>query len=167
MSKEQDRKFIRNFLGVLGALAAAGVVFGLLGNLLAGIYSQPEQGAQQLAVHRAERHLQPIGQVQTVTQAAPGSVVAAATGDKSEARSGQQVVEQVCAACHTTKFMNAPQIGNKEEWAPRAKKGLDTLVQHDLHGFGNMPPNSGSVSKAEARAAIKYMVEEKTGIKLE
>lgn len=167
MSKEQDRKFIRNFLGVIGALAAAGIIFGLLGNYLAGIYSQPDQGTQDLVAHRAERNMQPIGQVQTATQPAPGAVVAAATGDKSDARSGQEVVEQVCAACHTTKFMNAPQIGNKEEWEPRAKKGLDTLVQHDLHGFGNMPAQSGSVNEDEARAAIKYMVEEKTGIKLE
>lgn len=62
--------------------------------------------------------------------------------------------------------MNAPQIGNKDEWAPRAKEGLDTLAAHALKGFGNMPPQSGSVSEVEVRAAIEYMVENKTGIDL-
>lgn len=76
------------------------------------------------------------------------------------------MVEHVCAACHTTKFMNAPQIGNKQEWAPRAKQGLDTLETHDLKGFGNRPLQGGAVSAAEAGAAIKYMVEERTGIAL-
>lgn len=163
---DADRKFLRNFAGVIIALALSGICFGILANVLAGDYNKPDEKALLLADQRASERLQPVGQVSTANDPAAATTVAAASESSSKTRSGQQVVEQVCAACHTTKFMNAPQVGNKEEWAPRAKQGLDTLVEQVLKGFGNMPPQSGSVNEEEARAAIKYMVEEKTGIQL-
>lgn len=165
MSKEQDRVFIRNFIGVIAALAVSGVIFGILGNILADVYSNPEQRAEQIARLRAER-LQPVGNVRTASEPGLVTTAAATSGGSGDARSGQQVAEQVCSACHTTTFMNAPQMGNKEQWAPRAEKGLDTLVTHVMQGFGNMPAQASVVDKKEARAAVKYMVEEKTGIQL-
>ncbi|EAR20448.1 c-type cytochrome [Nitrococcus mobilis] len=162
MSQEQDRRFIRNFIVVLAALALAGVLFAILANIVVDDFEQPGQRAQQIARLQAElqaERMQPVGQVNTTDESATAA-------GESDARSGEQVVKQVCSACHTAQFMNAPQIGNKAEWAPRAKEGLDTLTTHVLQGFGNMPPQSGSVSEAEVRAAIEYMVENKTGIDL-
>ncbi|HET8701803.1 MAG TPA: c-type cytochrome [Nitrococcus sp.] len=165
--QDADRKFLRTFAAVLGGLAAAGILFGILANSVHG-GGQTFKGQQFLLMsnqQRAER-VQPVGETNTAAESAAPTVLAAATSE-SKGRSGQQVVEQVCAACHTTKFMNAPQIGNKEEWGPIVKANtLDTLVQRDLKGYGNMPPQGSSVNEAEARAAIKYMVEEKTGLKL-
>lgn len=95
MSQEQDRRFIRNFIGVLGALAVAGVIFAILGNEVADFYSHPEQHAQRRVenVQPAER-LQPVGQVNAASESS--SAVAAANGDgakDSDARSAEQVVK--------------------------------------------------------------------------
>ncbi|MCO6441796.1 MAG: cytochrome c5 family protein [Nitrococcus mobilis] len=166
MSQEQDRRFIRNFIGVLAALALAGVLFGILANVLEGVYEPPGKREREIARLQAER-LQPVGQVNTVNESSVAAAAAASdSATNSDARSGEQVFKQVCSACHAAQFMNAPQIGNKDEWAPRAKKGLGTLAAHALQGFGNMPPQGGAVSEAEVRAAIEYMVEDKTGIDL-
>lgn len=167
MSQEQDRKFMRNFLGVIAALALAGIIFGILANVLVGIYEPPGNRARELSRLRAER-MQPVGRVNVASE--PSAVDSAkapveSTSDDA-ARSGEQVVEQVCSACHTNGFLNAPQVGSKEDWAPRAKQGLDALAEHALEGFGNMPPQGDVVSETEARAAVKYMVEAKTGITL-
>lgn len=167
MSQEQDRKFVRNFLGVIAALALAGIIFGILANVLVDVYQDPGDRARQLARLRAER-MQPIGEVNVASEPSAVDTAEAAPEPESDAaaRSGEQVVEQVCSACHTIEFMNAPRIGNKEEWAPRAKEGLDTLAEHALKGYGNMPPQGDVVSEAEARAAVRYMVEAKTGLTL-
>ena len=169
MSQEQDRKFVRNFLAVIVALALAGIIFGILANVLVGIYQPPGDRARQLARLRAER-MEPVGRVNIASEPSAVDSAEAATDNDSAthgaARSGEQVVEQVCSACHTVEFMNAPRIGEKDEWTPRAKKGLGTLAEHALKGFGNMPPQGDVVSEAEARAAVRYMVETKTGIRL-
>ena len=168
MSQEQDRKFIRNFLGVIAALALAGILCGILANVVVDFYQDPSDRIRQLARLRAER-MQPVGEVNVASEESSAADTAEDSPEPESddaARSGEQVVEQVCSACHTIEFMNAPRIGNKEEWAPRAKEGLDTLAEHALKGYGNMPPQGDVVSAAEARAAVKYMVEAKTGLTL-
>lgn len=149
---DADRKFLLTFGVVIIGLIVAVISFVIIANLFAsnqktGIKSpqflSPDQRAKRVPPHAART-----------------------SGSAGKGRSGQQVVEQVRAACHTTKFMNAPQIGNKAEWAPRARKGMDTLVTHALKGFGNLSPQGGSVSSQEEHAALKHMVEEKTGIQL-
>ena len=39
-------------------------------------------------------------------------------------RSGKEVVDTVCAACHATGKDGAPKIGDQAAWAQRAAKGL-------------------------------------------
>ncbi len=165
MSQEQDRRFIRNFIGVLVALALAGVLFGILANVLVDFYEVPGQPERSIAQLQTER-LQPVGEVNTASESSATAAATDGSAGGSDARSGEQVFKQVCSACHAAQFMNAPQVGNKEEWASRAKEGLSTLAMHAMQGFGNMPPQSGSVSESEARAAIEYMLEDKTGIDL-
>ncbi|MBV9190332.1 MAG: c-type cytochrome, partial [Betaproteobacteria bacterium] len=48
--------------------------------------------------------------------------------------------------------------------APRIKQGMDTLVQSATKGKGAMPPKGGnaSLSDADLRAAIEYMVSQAT-----
>jgi cytochrome c5 len=80
---------------------------------------------------------------------------------------GPQVYNAVCIACHAPPGVGgAPALGDGDAWAPRIAQGMDTLVDHALHGFsgstGIMPRKGGRVdlSDEEIIGAIEYMVEQ-------
>ena len=80
--------------------------------------------------------IQPVGRVE----------FGAAGGAGGGARSGEEIVKSVCAACHQTGVANAPKIGDKAAWAPRIKQGLQGLVASAAKGKGGMPPKGGDAS---------------------
>ena len=84
----------------------------------------------------------------------------AATASAGGAADGKKTYDSTCTACHATGVANAPKLGDKAAWAPRIKQGMDTLVQSATKGKGAMPPKggNGSLSDADLRAAIEYMV---------
>lgn len=75
-------------------------------------------------------------------------------------RSGKEVVDTVCASCHTTGKDGAPKIGDQAAWAERAAKGLDKLTQNAITGVRNMPAHGGqaALSDLEMTRAVGYMV---------
>ena len=80
-------------------------------------------------------------------------------------RSGKEVYDSTCFACHGTGAAGAPKFGDKDAWAPRIAQGIDTLLNHATNGFqgatGVMPPRGtcAACSDDELKAAIEYMVE--------
>ena len=90
--------------------------------------------------------------------AAAAPTQAASTGP----RSGEEVYNAVCMACHTTGAAGAPVKGNKDAWASRISQGMDTLFNHALHGFNAMPAKGGCAScpDEEITNAVEYMVSE-------
>jgi len=74
-------------------------------------------------------------------------------------RSGKQIVEAKCVSCHGTGVGGAPKIGDRNAWAPRVSKGLDTVVASAIHGHGAMPPRGGmaDLTDVEIRSAVLYM----------
>lgn len=90
-----------------------------------------------------------------VKPAEPVAVAAAAPAGKS----GEEVYKAVCAMCHATGLMNAPKFGDKTQWEPRIKQGLDTLVTNATKGIRGMPAKGGnpSLTDAEVAGAVKYM----------
>ena len=80
-------------------------------------------------------------------------------------RSGKQVVETVCAACHAKGNDGAPRIGDKQAWSQRAAQGIDSLTQHALKGIRKMPAHGGNakLSDFEIQRAITYMINESGG----
>ena len=74
---------------------------------------------------------------------------------------GEQVYQKVCVACHGSGVAGAPKVGDKEAWAPHITEGMDHLYHSALNGDGPMPPKGGdsSLSDAEVKAAVDYMVE--------
>ena len=56
-----------------------------------------------------------------------------ATADVTD-RSGQEVVQQTCRACHATGKDGAPKIGDKQAWGKLASRGLSSLTQSALTG---------------------------------
>jgi cytochrome c5 len=79
---------------------------------------------------------------------------------KPAAADGKQVYDTTCTACHTPGVAGAPKVGDKAAWAPRVQQGMDTLVQSAIKGKNAMPPKggNGSLSDAQVRAAVEYMV---------
>lgn len=75
-------------------------------------------------------------------------------------RTGKEVVETVCAACHVSGKDGAPKIGDQAAWAQRASKGLDKLTQNAIIGVRNMPAHGGqaALNDLEMTRAVAYMV---------
>jgi len=91
--------------------------------------------------------------------------LAAAFSAHAAARSGEEVVQVVCAACHATGANGAPRIGNESAWQARAAQGLTSLTRHAIQGIRRMPPHGGNpgVSDFEIELAITYMVNHSGG----
>ena len=45
-----------------------------------------------------------------------------------------------CQACHGTGTSRAPLTGDTQAWERLLDKGMDTLVNNTIQGFGGMPP---------------------------
>lgn len=96
-----------------------------------------------------------------VTIAATVALMSVATGAFAN---GEKTYKTACIACHGTGAAGAPKMGDKAAWAPRIKKGSDTLHTHALKGFkgskGFMPAKGGrmDMSDADVKAAVDYMV---------
>ena len=80
--------------------------------------------------------IQPVGRVE----------FGAGGGAAAGARSGEEIVKGVCTACHQAGVANAPKLGDKAQWAPRLKQGLNALVASVVKGKGAMPPKAGDAS---------------------
>jgi cytochrome c5 len=81
--------------------------------------------------------------------------------------SGPEVYNAVCIACHAAPGVGgAPALGDREAWAARIAQGMETLIDHALHGFtgstGVMPRKGERVdlSDEEIIGAVEYMVEQ-------
>jgi len=87
--------------------------------------------------------------------AAGALALAAAAG----AADGKAVYSKACAMCHNAM---PPKLGDKAAWKPRIAAGMDGMVAAVVKGKGAMPPRGGnaSLSDADIRAAVEYMVSE-------
>jgi cytochrome c5 len=94
------------------------------------------------------QRIKPVGEVVVVDASAP----------KVE-KSGKQITEMVCAACHATGVLNAPKIGDKAAWAKLIQEGLDKITADAIKGIRQMPPRGGNpdLTDTEVARAVVYM----------
>ena len=87
-------------------------------------------------------------------------VAAPAAAAASQPKSGKEIWKGTCQVCHATGMLGAPRIGDKAAWAPRIAKGMDTLKDHALHGFNQMPAKGANeaLSDEDVVKALEYMV---------
>ncbi len=80
-------------------------------------------------------------------------------------RSGKEVVDAGCIACHGTGAHGAPRIGDEKAWSKRASRGLTGLTQSALKGIRQMPPHGANMTltDTEIRRGITYMVNQSGG----
>jgi cytochrome c5 len=112
------------------------------------VLSRPGADPQALTPESVAARIQPVGRLEFgAPAAAPG------------ARSGEAIVQAVCAACHQAGVAKAPKLGDRNDWAPPIKQGLNALVQSVIKGKGAMPPKAGdaSLTETEIARAVVFM----------
>ena len=104
-------------------------------------------------VDALKKRIAPVGQVYL---AGAEPVAAKPTGP----RTGEQVYQGACFACHGTGALDAPKKGDAA-WKPRLAQGMDILKKHAIEGIRSMPPRGtcADCSDDEIVDAIKFMTE--------
>lgn len=106
-----------------------------------------------------EARIKPVGDVCLQGDASCGVKVAASTGP----RSGEDVYNAACMACHSTGVAGAPKVGDAASWAERIPKGMDVLYDSGVNGLAGtgMIAKGGCMncSDEEVRAAVDFMVD--------
>jgi cytochrome c5 len=105
-------------------------------------------GTEAMTPEAIAERLRPVGSV----------TLAQATGPRT-LKSGQEVYQLACAACHAAGVAGAPKTGETAAWAPRIKQGYDTLVRHAVEGFKAMPAKGGNpdLDPVEVARAVVHM----------
>lgn len=166
----QDRAVFGKFLTVLGIVIVASVVF----YFIAGEIT-PDKAESDTVTHAMEKltndNIRPVGQVRIANEddtpkveeppAASANVPAATTTSTiAAARSGEQIYNGTCAACHNSGAAGAPKLGDKTAWEPRVAKGADSLLQNVINGLNAMPPKGLCMdcSDDDLKAVTQYML---------
>lgn len=73
-------------------------------------------------------------------------------------KSGEEVFNAQCTACHTPGAAGAPKAGDAAAWAARIATGFDALVLSAVKGKGAMPPQSGGdFNDVEIARAVAFL----------
>lgn len=143
-SKESLRPFAMLIVGMVVLIGFAIVLAGMIG-------SKPVVEDEEAVNNR-------IAPVASVTLAPADSGVAA--GD----RSGEQLYQAACMACHDTGAAGAPKTGDKAAWSARLGQGLAGLLKSATNGKNAMPPKGGSdANETELARAIVFMANKSGG----
>ena len=112
--------------------------------------TQPAAGTSGLGPEAVALRLQPVGSIEIKDASAAVTL-----------KTGEQVVQAQCGACHTTGAAGAPKVGDTAAWAPRIATGYDALLHSALAGKGAMPPQGGGDSSDyEIARAVVYLANE-------
>jgi len=131
---------------VLSFVVPIGLIVMLSQLLTTGLKTSDKSAAMN--AESVAARLKPVGQVEVTDPNAP----------KVE-KSGKEVVEAVCAACHSSGALSAPKIGDKAGWGSHIVHGLDHLTKNAIKGIKLMPARGGNpdLTDTEIARAIVYM----------
>jgi cytochrome c5 len=131
----------------------------ILGGIIAPIFvictmiKSPEapKAAAEPSVDRTEviNNIKPLAVVE---------LAAEDSGPKVE-KSGEEIVNQSCAACHGAGMMGSPKLGDSGAWSARIAQGYETLTKHAIEGIRSMPARGGNpdYTDNEIAKAVAYM----------
>jgi len=109
--------------------------------------------AQETTESDIAERIKPVGKIHVA-----GAAPAAAAGP----RSGKEIYDGACIACHGSGVLGAPKIHVAADWQPRIdEKGLDQVWKNAINGINQMPAKGTcmSCSDDDIKAAIDYMIE--------
>lgn len=80
-------------------------------------------------------------------------------GASQQLKSGTEVYNAACVACHGSGAAGAPKFGDTAAWSPRIAQGYDTLVSHAIKGIRLMPAKGGNpaLDDIEVARAVVHM----------
>ncbi len=133
---------------VAGLLAPLLAIFLVIQLVLSIQDNQKPDTTSEAAQKATVERIKPIAQLVALDANAP----------KVE-KSGQEVYDAVCTACHAAGALGAPKFDNTGDWGPRIAQGYDTLVKHAIEGIRQMPPRGGDgdLSDTEVARAVAYL----------
>lgn len=75
------------------------------------------------------------------------------------AKTGEEIYNATCAACHSSGVAGAPKFGDEGDWAPYIETGYEEMLKVALEGKGAMPARGGNakLSDLEVERAMVYM----------
>jgi cytochrome c5 len=112
-----------------------------------------ERGAQETTEQDLIDRIKPVGKVHIA-----GAAPAAAAGP----RTGKQIYDAACVACHTSGVLGAPKLQVAADWQPRLdEKGFDQVWKNAVSGINAMPAmgTCGDCTEDDIKVAIEYMIE--------
>ncbi|MHB1213958.1 MAG: c-type cytochrome [Thiobacillus sp.] len=136
-------------ISILAGLLAPLLAIFLVVQLVLSIQHRHQPDVSSEAAQKAAlARIKPFGQLVALDANAP-----------RVEKSGQEVYEAVCIACHGSGALGAPKLENKGDWGGRLGQGYDTLVKHAIEGIRMMPPRGGDgdLSDVEVARAVTYM----------
>lgn len=170
MSK-QDTHFFNIFSMVIGLLVAVAIALFALSRIVASHTQNKEVLEDASYVKNVEERVSPFakeavaGQDNTALAIKPDAASGqAGAGVEAMPKTGQELFQQTCSACHGAGIAGAPKAGDKAVWRPRIEKGLPALYEHAEKGFqgssGVMPAKGGrpDVPDDLVKQAVDYMV---------
>lgn len=147
---ESHEGLIKTPKQLIATVAAAFVVPVIIIVLLTNFVAFDKKGgagSEGLSAEAVARRIQPVGAIEIKDASDAGAL-----------KSGEQVFQAQCSACHAVGLAGAPKFGDEAAWAPRIKTGYDALLTSALKGKGNMTPQgSGDFSEVEVGRAVVYM----------
>lgn len=115
--------------------------------------AKPAAGSDAMSAEATALRLQRVGSVQ-LRDASVAAVL----------RTGEQVYQVQCTACHAAGVAGAPKSGDAAAWAPRLTQGYEVLLNSALKGKGVMgAQGGGEYSDFEIGRAVVYMANQAGG----
>jgi len=150
MSTQNSGKFF------VGSIVTFIIIFGLENVLLSTMQNVAKNivtPTSMTAEDVAER-IKPVAEVYV------GEAPAVVAAPAATSMSGEEIVSQVCAMCHSTGMMSSPKLGKASDWAPRIEKGTDVLYSNAINGLNMMPARGGrpDLSDDDVKAAVDHML---------
>jgi len=131
---------------VLFAFVVPVIVIIMLANYVS-TETKPAAGTGAFDAQAIAARIAPVGHVEVKD-----------ANDAAAMKTGEQVFQVQCAACHATGAAGAPKLGDASAWGPRIKSGFEALVHSALAGKGNMgAQGGGDFSDFEIGRAVVYM----------
>ncbi len=98
-----------------------------------------------------------VGYALALVSCLPGAMAQKAAAPAG--RSGEQVYDSVCSACHGSGVAGAPKFKDAQAWKPLVGEGQAVLTGHAWVGVRAMPQKGGNpdLKLAEFSRAVAYM----------
>lgn len=163
----QDKEFFTTFFIIMGGLAIFAIFLVIIATNLTSDVT--DYKPEEIVVE----NIKPVGEVYIAGESepeaapAPASEAAPESGADTAAtaaagpKSGEEIYNSTCLACHGTGAAGAPKLGDAAAWAPRIAAGMDSLIANATNGLKAMPPKGlcMTCSDAELLGAIEYLVD--------